>query len=281
MLDSSTLAAYIHAGVLGLVQGLTEFLPISSSGHLVVIPKLLGWTDQGVGFDIVLHLATLTAVLIYFRKDLSAVLQGTFTKSYTREAKMGRKLGMELAIATIPVVLVGALLVGYLSDATRNTLVVAGLMIFVGIIYLLVEKISIPRKDLTKLTKLESISIGLAQAAALLPGVSRSGSTIVAGMYNGLKREAAARFSFLLAIPAIFLAGGYSALQVLTGKESFAYPVGVIAVGFIAAVISGLAAINFMMQFVKTHTLNGFAYYLIVFGLGLIGFYYFYGGTLR
>jgi len=269
--------AYLHAAILGLVQGITEFLPVSSSGHLILIPKLFGWPDQGTAFDITMHVATLSAVAIYFRADIGAMLKSIFGRAINRDSQASRRLAMNLGIATIPAIIGGLLLGGFVETAGRNVVLVASLMIFVGLLFLLIERIAVLHKDLGKLTPTESLAIGIAQAAALLPGVSRSGATIITGMYNGLKRESATRFSFLLSIPAIILAAGYSALQLATGHETLAYPPLALLIGFVAALVSGLAAISFMMRFVKTYRLNAFAYYRIIFGIALLVLY-FYGG---
>jgi undecaprenyl-diphosphatase len=272
---------YIQSVILGVVQGLTEFLPISSSGHLVVLPKLFGWQDQGVIFDIAMHVATLLAVLVYFRTDVAAIGKSLFSRAATREVRSAKTLALHIGIATVPVLLTGIILSSFIETTGRQIISVASLMIFVGIIFLVVEKFATPRKDLQKLTWYDSLSIGLAQAAALLPGVSRSGSTIIAGIYTGLKREAATRFSFLLAIPAIVLAGGYSVLKLLLERPELVYSPLAIVAGFGAAFVSGLIAIAFMMAFVKKHRLNIFAYYRILFGLALIAVYLFYGGIFQ
>lgn len=273
--------SYIHAAILGLVQGVTEFLPISSSGHLVVVPRLFGWEDQGVIFDIALHLATLLAVVIYFRTDIRSMVRGLLTKRPTRDSKLGRQLAIQIGLATIPILIAGLLLMNFINTSGRSVPVVAGLMIFVGLLFILIEKIAVPRKDLGKLVWSEALAVGIAQAAALLPGVSRSGATIVTGIYNGLKREAATRFSFLLAIPAILMAGGYSVIKLFTDTQPMTYSWAALGVGFAAAFLSGLAAISFMMYFMKRSRLTPFAYYRIVFGLGLLGLYFFSNGIFN
>jgi len=255
--------------VLGLVQGLTEFIPVSSSGHLVIVRNLLGWSDQGALFDAVLHLATVVAIVIYFRDDVMMMLRSLRPSAQSHNTTQNRKLLVLLAVATVPAILVGLLLTDLIEGQSRSLAIVASLMIFTGLMFVLVEKISVSRKSLSKLTFFDALGIGAAQAAALLPGISRSGSTIMAGMYFGLKREDAARYAFLLAIPALLLAGGYALFQMEVGQQAINWLE--LGVGAVVSLFSSLLAISFMMRFLKTNRLYGFAGYLIVIGVILLG----------
>lgn len=270
----------VQAAVLGVVQGLTEFLPISSDGHLIVVPRLLGWPDQGLAFDIAVHTATLAAVFIYFRADWKNIWTSLRTKAKTRDVLQSRRLLFLIAIATIPGALAGAILANFLEDTARSLVITACLMIFSGFMFLVVERISIAKKDLNKITWIEALSIGVAQAGAILPGVSRSGSTITAAIYHGLKREAAARFSFLMSAPIILIAAVYYGVKLIISPTPLGFDWTTLAVGFAAALISGLIAIKFMMVFLKKYKLNIFSYYLIALGIALLGLNYFHVGSL-
>ncbi|MFA5010229.1 MAG: undecaprenyl-diphosphatase UppP [Patescibacteria group bacterium] len=267
---------YLQPIILGALQGLTEFLPISSSGHLVIIRQLFGWDDQGALFDAVLHLASVIAIFIYFRADWSGLIHSLASKPKTHIATTNRRLLLLLAVGTIPAIAVGMLLNDMLENQSRSLVIVASLFIFTAILFWLSERLAQPRKHITKLSFFDALGIGIAQAGAMLPGVSRSGFTIAAGMYFGLKREEAAKFSFLLAAPALVLAGGYALLQL----ESSALATDWIAlmVGFVISLISSLAAIALMMRFLKFYRLSVFSWYLVIVGLALIGMSIFHVG---
>lgn len=265
---------YIQAAILGTVQGLTEFVPISSSGHLIIVRQLFGFPDQGLAFDAVLHLATVLAVVVYFWSDWKNMVGYLFVRRQVREAKQARRLLGLIAITTVPAIGAGLLLAGYLEIHLRTISTVASLMVLTGLLFILVERISKPHRDLNKLTFFDALSIGLAQAVAILPGISRSGATIITGMYHGLKRDTAARYSFLAAGPIVALAGLYSLWKLLETPR-----VGVDAVtllvGFITSFVVGLLTVHFLLNWLKQHQLYVFAGYLIVVGLGLIVFSFF------
>lgn len=263
---------YIQAFVLGAVQGLTEFIPVSSSGHLVIVRELWGIPDQGNFFDAILHLATLIAIFIYFRSDWVGMFKSWINGSKVkRQTRLNRRLSALILLATLPALAIGWWLHQWVSDNFRGVVGVAIFMLIVGVLFIITEKLVRPKEDINQLNWARALGIGLAQALAIIPGVSRSGTTIVAGMYMGLKREVAAKFSFLLAAPVIAAAGSYALFQAI--KE------GVILndwlfwlIAFVSSLAFGLLAIKFLLSFLKKHSLNIFAYYLIVSGTALLVF---------
>lgn len=259
---------FIQPLILGLVQGLTEFLPISSSGHLVVTREVLGWTDQGALFDAVLHLATVIAILIYFRTDWLNIISSINPRSASHSAVQSRRLLWLLTISTVPAIAGGLLFPQLFTEQSRSLIIIAGLMIFTGLMFILVERIARGRKNLSKLTFFDALAVGIAQLGAMLPGVSRSGATISGGLYIGLKREEAARYAFLMGAPALILAGGYSLFQMELGQTAVNWTS--LGIGSGVSLISGLAAIAIMMRFLKNNKLYVFAGYLIVVGAALL-----------
>ncbi len=258
---------FFQAIILGIIQGATEFLPVSSSGHLVLIREFLGWEDGGLSFDIVLHLATLVAVLVYFRSAWGRMLAGL-----GRSQDQGKRLLGGVVVATIPAAILGYLGEQFLSTYFRSALTVGTGMIIVGFLCLWAERAH-SRRQTVKSKQVLSwwgyLYIGLAQAIALLPGVSRSGMTIVAGMDRALSRREAAEFSFLLSVPIILGAGIFDLVKYADALEiNFAQ----IVLGFVAALGVGYASIYGLMHFLVRHRLNIFAYYLFFVGLAAIVF---------
>lgn len=263
---------FIQPAILGVIQGITEFLPVSSSGHLVIVREVFGWPDQGSLFDAVLQLASVAALVIYFRTDVVTMLRSLNPKITNHSAVAARRLFGFLALSTVPVVAAGLLFTNLITTTARGLLPVASMMIFVGLMFILIERISQGRKNLTKISFFDALAIGVAQMAALLPGVSRSGASIAAGLYLGLKREEATRYAFLIGIPALTLAGGYGLLQMELGKTLVDWSA--LGIGFLVAFASSFAAISFMMYWFKRHTLLGFAGYRIIFGVLLLIAYF-------
>ena len=269
----------LEAIFLGIVQGLTEFLPISSTGHLTVAGKLMNLVsadhpEQWTAFIALIQLGTLLAVLIYFWKDLISITKDFFQDNLIKrvkysEQKINSKLGWLIIIGTIPVVIIGLAFKDAIEGAlTKNLYVIAASLIVLAIILALAEKIARFKKDLENITILDSIIIGFAQALALIPGSSRSGTTITAGLFVGLKRESAARFSFLLSIPAVFASGVlqlYEALKFV--DQSMAVN---IIVATIASGISGYLAIDFLLKYLKKNTTFVFIYYRIALGIFIL-----------
>ena len=198
-----------QAVILALVQGLTEFLPVSSSAHLILPSHLLGWPDQGLAFDVAVHVGTLLAVIWYFRKDIRQLSSGFIKTTFLGKPNADGRLAWYIGLATIPAGLLGLLLNGSVEEYLRDTAVIATTTIFFGLLLLFADGRNNLQKKLNDMPLSQAIFIGMAQAIALIPGTSRSGITMTAAMLIGYERSAAARFSFLLSIPLILLAGGY------------------------------------------------------------------------
>jgi len=249
-----------HAFVLGLVQGLGEFLPISSSAHLVITPWLFNWEDPGLGFDIALHWGTLLAVIIYFRTDVRDLIRGfwhsLFKSTRDFQNNIYQKLSWLLVIASVPGALIGKLLEAKAETVFREPVLIAITLSSFGIVLLLADWFGKKIKNLDKITKTDSVLIGLAQAAAIIPGVSRSGATIAAGLGLGFKRADAARFSFLMSIPIIFGAGAVSLKAGVGGVGTLP-----LVVGFVTAAVSGFLSIKFLLQYISRHDYKIFVWY--------------------
>ncbi len=255
--------------VLGTVQGLTEFLPISSTGHLIIVRELLGLkTDYGLSFDAVLHFATAGAVFVYFSSDFLALIKNTWSwVSGSFVGKKDKQLIVALLIGTIPAVFFGLLLEKYIETTFRSVSLVAWGLIIGSILFLIAEYFS--KKISQKRVLEENISIknglivGFFQSLALVPGMSRSGATISGGLLLGLSREEATRFAFLLSFPIIIGAGSKSVLDLgIGGVFSSIGPSLIVAI--LAAFISGMLAIHFLLKYLKTHTLNIFVFYRLI-----------------
>jgi undecaprenyl-diphosphatase len=258
----------IQALVMGLVQGLTEFLPISSSGHLILVPWLFGWKDpfiDSVLFTVVLHMGTLLALIVYFWRDWLKLIPAGLAAVRDRSFKgdPDRKMAWLIAVATIPAVLVGPVFDSAFQDLVREPARVA-LMLCVGAAILwLADRWGSKLREMGSLTFANAFGIGVAQVLALVPGISRSGISISAGLFLGLKREAAARFSFLMATPVVAGAGVWEARKLLT-HEAGANPSAHLAViGFVAAAVAGLLAIHFMLEFLKRQPVTVFVVYRV------------------
>lgn len=261
---------FLEALFLGILQGITEFLPISSSGHLVIGESLLGLEVEALkSFDVVVHLGTFAAIIIYFWKDVVGLFKGFFSyvgfiKKSPAHKEYQSLIGY-IIIGTIPALFVGLFLEDPIDFLFRNTLYVGLWMIVVAEVFLLAEWASKKFKKEEGMNWKKAIVIGLAQSVALIPGVSRSGSTIAAGLFQGVSREKAARFSFLLALPAIFGAGLLTGIKELKsgGLDVEFLP---LIVGFVSSAVAGFISVYFLMKFLKKHSLNAFAYYLFAVG---------------
>lgn len=255
----------VQAFVLGVIQGITEFLPISSSGHLIFVPVLFGWEDQGLPFDVIVHLGTLVAVVWYFRKRLIGLRKGVFASIFKRKRTDIRYL---ICLSMIPALLVGGLF-ELLSIELRSPVVVGMSLIFWGMVLMFADYASNKEgKEIESLTKKDAWRIGAAQAVALIPGTSRSGITMTAGLFSGFSRTAAAEFSFLMSIPIITIAGLLKVVQLIT--DGGVIDVQVLVVGFLASALSGLVAIWGLMKIVERWNFVPFGVYRIVVGLMIL-----------
>lgn len=259
--------------ILGLVQGLGEFLPISSSGHLVLTPWLLGFSDPGLSFDVALHAGTLIAVILYFWKDILEILKlglGGKTRNLDREKSYNSKTLWFLVLATIPGVLVGLFFEQKAETVFRNPLLIALTLSLAGLFLYLADKYARRRKDLGNISGKDSFIIGLSQAVAIIPGVSRSGATITTGLLLGLDRVSAARFSFLLSAPIIFGATVLKFPDIFRGGFGLSE-----IIGMIVASVSGYLAIKYLIKFVERVSYRIFFWYRLALALVIIVFYFF------
>jgi undecaprenyl-diphosphatase len=259
----------IQALVLGVVQGLTEFLPISSSGHLVAAPALLGWDDpfiESLAFSVMLHLGTLIALLIYFRSDwIRLVPAGLATvRDRSFRGDPDRRLAWLVAVTTIPAGVAGLVLNEPIGSAFRDVRLVAVTLVAGAAILWLAERWGSRRLGIADLTFPAALAIGLAQALALVPGISRSGISISAGMLTGLRREPAARFAFLMATPITALAGAWELRKLLAGEAGVDIAVGPLIVGMVAAWASGMLAIAVLLRFLRSNPTTIFVIYRVV-----------------
>lgn len=258
----------LHIITLALIQGLTEFLPVSSSAHLILGSRVMGWEDQGLVFDVATHLGTLLAVLVYFRVELLALLRACTSKVHSGAASHDRSMVFYLALASIPALAVGALAHDLVEYHLRDVRVIAVTTLVFGLVLWWADSVGKRVKTMAGMTLRPALLIGLAQSLALVPGVSRSGITITAGRYLGFGPEAAARFSFLLAIPVTGAAGAYGALKVALGGASIDWPQFFLAAGF--AALAGWACIALFLALLQRVGLLPFILYRLALGIVLL-----------
>lgn len=256
------------AALLGIVQGLTEFIPVSSTAHLRVVPALLGQPDPGAAYTAVIQLGTLVAVLAYFAKDLAALPAAMIRDSGSFEGR----LPWLLAVGTVPIVIAGLLLKKQIEGDLRSLYVIASALIVVGIVMAIIDHYASGRTEhrpLASITITDALLVGFAQTLALVPGVSRSGATICMILLLGFTRTDSARFSFLLSIPAIAGAGIFEAKDAFRHLGGNAIPA--LAVGITAAAVTGYASIAWLIKFLSSNNLLGFAIYRVACGAALLG----------
>lgn len=265
----------LQAIVLGFVQGLGEFLPISSSGHLILTHWLFGNEKNLLGFDLALHWGTLLAVLVYFRRDILLIIKGFWHSLFpsTREVKENiyQKLSWLIIIASIPAAILGILLEDYAETVFRNPLLVAVNLAVFGAVIWAVDYFGKKEKNLDKITWLDALAVGFSQALAIVPGVSRSGSTMAAGLLRGFKREDVAKFSFLMSIPIIFGAGLVKIGDFGTGVSMVE-----LMVGFISSAVFGFLSIKYLLRYLAKHDFKIFVWYrfllaAVIFAVIILG----------
>ncbi len=264
---------YANTILLGIIQGLTEFLPVSSSGHLILAPVVFGFKDQGLVMDVILHLATLLAIIIFFRQDLASILKAIFNPNGDPAYK---KLGWSILIATIPAGIVGLLLEDWIESNLRSSTFVACNLIFWSLVFWIADRkaANAPTSDVRELSFAQVFFIGCAQAVALLPGTSRSGITIAAGLFGNLSRETAARFSFLLGTPIILAAGTHKSLLIFTASGNHLdVGMGELATGFLITFAVGYLCIKVLLNVVKRFGLLPFIIYRILLASLILVFY--------
>lgn len=253
--------------VLGIIQGTTEFIPISSTAHLRIIPALLGWKDIGAAYTAVMQIGTLIATLIYFRKDIFSLTEG-FIQAFKKKdflTNYESRIFILIIIGTIPISVCGLLFKRFIEGEARGLYVISAALILLAIVLYIAEKVSSKKKDLSEITVKDGIVIGCAQALALIPGSSRSGVTITAGLFRGLKRDVAARYSFLLSIPAIALSGLYELYKerhVLLDENLLSLSIATIVSGVV-----GYLSIAFLINYLKTRSNLIFIIYRIALGI--------------
>ncbi|MBF0287055.1 MAG: undecaprenyl-diphosphate phosphatase [SAR324 cluster bacterium] len=265
---------WFQAIVLGIVQGMTEFLPISSTAHLRIVPHLLGWEDPGAAFSAVIQLGTLVAVLVYFRSEIIQLVLGAWKSLVKRNLWLSddSRLAWAIVVGSLPIVLLGLTFKGYIESEARSLALIGSSLIVLAVFLYISERISSKSREISSLSVKDVFLIGICQAFALIPGCSRSGSTIMGGLFLGLNRESAARFSFLLGLPAI---GGSGLLELFSllkeglGQEGLLN----IMIGIAVAFVSGYLSIELLLQFLKKYGTLPFVIYRVVLGILILSFW--------
>lgn len=259
---------FLQIALLALVQGLTEFLPISSSAHLILPSQILGWSDQGLAFDVAVHVGTLAAVVWYFRRDLWQIAEGCLTAGAQRRANEASRLALALVVGSVPAVVVGFCCGDWIELHLRSGYVIAAATIVFGIFLGFADRRRCGQRDLAQLTLMTALLIGVAQAFALIPGTSRSGITMTAALLLGLSRTASARFSFLLSIPIITGAGLLQTLKVLENPGNLSWSV--FGWGALLSGVSAYICIKLFLAWIETIGMWPFVVYRIALGLLLL-----------
>lgn len=265
---------FLKAVILGLIQGLTEFLPISSSAHLRILPELFGWGDPGAAFTAVIQIGTELAVLMYFRKDIWRIGRAWVRSLYTPALRgtLDSRMGWYIIVGSVPIVILGVLLKNIIEQDFRSLWIIGSTLIVMGIILGIADRVGKTDRTVEQMSMRHSVYLGLAQAAALVPGVSRSGATISMGRFLGYDREAATRFAFLLAIPAVIGAGIFELKDVIACDDPAAeqcvnaYGPGPTLVATIVSFVVGYAAIAWLLRYVSTRSYLPFVIYRIALG---------------
>jgi undecaprenyl-diphosphatase len=255
----------LEAIVLGIVQGLTEFLPISSTGHLRIVPSFLGWEDPGAAFTAVTQLGTMLAVVIYFRLDLLRIARAwtASLRDTSRRSELDARMGWYILLGTIPIGVFGLVFSDQIESGARDLYLIGTMLIVLGLLLLYAEHVAHRDRGIEDITRRDGILIGFAQACALVPGVSRSGATITAGLFLGFDRESAARYSFLLSVPAVVLSGIFELRDI--GDDEGA-GVGPTIIATVLAFVVGYASIAFLLRWLAHHSTAIFVAYRVALG---------------
>jgi undecaprenyl-diphosphatase len=258
-----------QAIVLGTVQGLTEFLPISSTAHLRIVPAFLGWDDPGAAFTAVTQLGTMTAVLIYFWRDILRILRAWLRglRDPVVRGELDSRLGWYILLGTIPIGVFGLIFSDQIESGARNLTLIGTTLVLLGLVLAWADHVGSRDRGIGTLNRTDGIVIGFAQALALIPGVSRSGSTLSAGLFRGLDRTSAARYSFLLSIPAVVLSGVFELRKIGEGDGAGAVPT---AIATVLAFVVGYLTIAFMLRWLTSHSTFIFVAYRVTLGLLVI-----------
>jgi undecaprenyl-diphosphatase len=254
----------LHIIVLALIQGVTEFLPISSSAHLILPSELLGWQDQGLAFDVAVHVGTLAAVIIYFRHEVRALAEGWLQQFGPRGASDDSRLAWMVILGTVPAGLAGLLFNDYIEIYARSILVIAITTVVFGVLLGVADMRSSHQLRLVDMTWRLALAIGCAQALALIPGTSRSGITITAALLLGFNRPDSARFSFLLSIPVILLSGGYKGIELMIAQDDVEW--GSIFLGALISGVSAYICIHYFLSFISRLSMMPFVVYRLILG---------------
>jgi undecaprenyl-diphosphatase len=259
----------LEAIVLGIVQGLTEFLPISSTGHLRIVPAFLGWEDPGAAFTAVTQLGTMAAVLLYFREDLIRIARAWLGSLGDRAKRrdLDARIGWYIVLGTVPIGVFGVLFKDQIETGARDLYVIGTALIVLGLVLAAAERVSTRDRGIEQIQTRDGFWVGIAQALALVPGVSRSGATITAGLFLGLDRAAAARFSFLLSVPAVVLSGLFELSSIIEGEEGEHVGAGPLVVATFMAFVFGYASIAFLLRFLASHSTMVFVAYRVMLGV--------------
>ncbi len=252
----------IQVVILAIVQGLTEFLPVSSSGHLVLVPYLFAWADQGLAFDVAVHFGSLAAVCIYFRKDMASILAGGMRLLGDNITTPESRLAQAIALGTVPAALAGLLFASWIEANLRDPLVIVYTLSGFGILMAIADRVGRRERNISGVGFRDAVIIGFAQALSLVPGTSRSGVTITAARFLGFGRQDAARFSFLLSAPVIFLAAMYKLIALILGDAAVAW--GQLGLGALLACVVAYLSIEFFMRIVTRIGLAPFAIYRLI-----------------
>jgi len=271
--------SFFEAIVLGVTQGLTEFLPISSTAHLRIVPAFAGWEDPGAAFTAVVQLGTMAAVLLYFRDDLWRIGQAWLRSLRRPELRheLDARMGWYIVLGTIPIGIFGLAFKDQIESGARDLYVIGSALIVMGLVLLAAERVSKRSRSLDRINARDGVVMGLAQALALVPGVSRSGATITAGLFRDFDRTAAARFSFLLSVPAVVLSGLFESRK-FVGHGADA-GVGALILATLLAFVTGYASIAFLLRFLSTHSTIPFVIYRV--GLGAVVLVLVAAGTIH